>query len=304
MFRSAQPDKRYRGRLAPSPTGYLHAGHGLTFWRAQERCRERNGSLLLRIEDLDRDRCRPEFREALYEDLHWFGLRWAENPIQQSNRQPLYLEAWRKLLERGLIYPCDCSRRDVLSAAGAPHPEDEEPIYPGTCRPSGLTISIDQERGGFKPASAALHPVDPAGRNWRFRVPADEEIEFLDHCAGWQRAVAGRDFGDFLIWRKDNVPAYQLAVVVDDAAQHITEVVRGADLLASTFRQLLLYRALELTAPEFCHVPLVTDSLGKRLAKRHDALSLRLLRAQGVTPDEIRKRFVSWARESGTGPAC
>jgi len=273
---SVEHHQAYRGRLAPSPTGYLHAGHAFTFWRAQERCQARQGTLFLRIEDLDRDRCRPEFREALSGDLHWFGLRWAEAPIQQSDRHSLYLEAWKKLRERGLIYPCDCSRRDVLSAAGAPHFDDEEPIYPGTCRPFSLTISDSP---------------DPVGRNWRFRVPADEGIAFLDLCAGPQRAMAGRDFGDFLIWRKDNVPAYQLAVVVDDAEQRITEVVRGADLLGSTFRQLLLYRALDLPAPEFCHVPLVRDSLGKRLAKRHDALSLRTLRAQGVTPEEIRKRF-------------
>lgn len=289
LRRAAQPGKRYRGRLAPSPTGYLHAGHALTFWRAQERCRARHGTLLLRIEDLDRDRCRPEFRDALCEDLHWFGLRWAEDPIRQSDRRPLYLDAWKKLRERGLIYPCDCSRRDVLSAAGAPHLEDEEPLYPGTCRPSGLTIPVAR---------------DPVGRNWRFRVSADEELQFLDHCAGPQRAVVGRDFGDFVIWRKDDVPAYQLAVVVDDAAQRITEVVRGADLLVSTFRQLLLYRALELPVPEFCHVPLVTDSLGKRLAKRDDALSLRALRAQGATRDEIRERFATSGRESGEGRAC
>ena len=267
----------YRGRLAPSPTGYLHAGHALTFWRAQERCRARRGTLILRLEDLDRDRCRPEFREALCEDLRWFGLRWTEGPILQSDRRPLYLEAWKKLRDRGLIYPCNCSRRDVLSAAGAPHLEDEEPLYPGTCRPSRRTIPVAQ---------------DPVGRNWRFRVPGGEGLQFLDQCAGPQRAVAGLDFCDFLIWRKDDVPAYQLAVVVDDAAQQITEVVRGADLLRSTFRQLLLYRALELPVPEFCHVPLVTDSLGKRLAKRDDALSLRALRGAGLTPDELRERYL------------
>jgi glutamyl-tRNA synthetase len=276
MFRSAQHDKSYRGRLAPSPTGYLHAGHALTFWRAQERCRERDGTLILRIEDLDRDRCRPEFREAIFEDLSWFGLRWEEGPFRQSDRRDLYLGAWRKLRERGLIYPCSCSRRDVLSAAGAPHAEDEEPLYPGTCRPVGLTI----------PAVA-----DPAGATWRFRVPAGEELSFIDRCAGPQRALAGTEFGDFVIWRKDDVAAYQLAVVVDDAAMRITEVVRGADLLRSTFRQLLLYRALELPAPEFCHLPLVTDSLGKRLAKRDDARSLRTLRVASLTPEEIRRRF-------------
>jgi glutamyl-queuosine tRNA(Asp) synthetase len=266
----------YRGRLAPSPTGYLHVGHAVTFWRAQERARARNGELLLRIEDLDRDRCRPEFREAIVEDLAWFGLQWNGTPVQQSERKDFYLEAWRKLRARGLIYPCTCTRRDVLSAAGAPHAEDEEPIYPGTCRPACLTI----------PAAEM-----PAGLNWRFRVPAGETLQLHDRCAGPQRAVGGEDFGDFVVWRKDDVPAYQLAVVVDDADQQITEVVRGADLLRSTFRQLLLYRALDLAPPEFCHLPLVTDSSGKRLAKRHDALSLRALRSAGVTPEQIRKRF-------------
>jgi len=273
---SVQSEISYRGRLAPSPTGYLHIGHALTFWRAQERAREHSGTLLLRIEDLDRDRCRPEFREALSEDLHWFGLRWSEAPVLQSERRPFYLQAWKKLRDLGLLYPCSCSRRDVLSAAGAPHAEDEEPLYPGTCRPLRLTI----------PEAA-----DPAGVNWRFRAPEEEALQFLDQCAGPQRSVAGVDFGDFVVWRKDDVPAYQLAVVVDDAVQGITEVVRGADLLRSTFRQLLLYRALQWSPPEFCHVRLVTDSSGKRLAKRDQALSLRSLRAQGVTPDEIRARY-------------
>ena len=268
-----QPEIPYRGRLAPSPTGYLHVGHALTFWRAQERARARQGELLLRIEDLDRDRCRPEFRAAIVEDLGWFGLQWEGAPVLQSERRPLYLEAWKRLRDRGLIYPCTCTRRDVLSAAGAPHAEDEEPLYPGTCRPPGLTIP---------------EADDPGGANWRFRVPDGEALDFLDQSAGPQRALAGVEFGDFVVWRKDDVPAYQLAVVVDDAAQRITEVVRGADLLRSTFRQLLLYRALDLAPPDFCHLPLVTDSLGKRLAKRDDALSLRTLRAQGVTPDEIR----------------
>lgn len=266
----------YRGRLAPSPTGYLHAGHALTFWLAQERCRTLHGTLILRVEDLDRDRCRPEFREAISEDLGWFGLHWDDGPFLQSERRSLYLEAWKRLRDRGFIYPCSCSRRDVLSAAGAPHAEDEEPIYPGTCRPISLTI----------PAAK-----DPAGVNWRFRVPEREALQFLDQGAGLQRAVAGLEFGDFVVWRKDDVPAYQLAVTVDDAAMRITEVVRGADLLHSTFRQLLLYRALELAPPDFCHLPLVTNSLGKRLAKRDHALSLRSLRAQGLTPDEIRGRF-------------
>ncbi|MBA3543326.1 MAG: tRNA glutamyl-Q(34) synthetase GluQRS [Chthoniobacterales bacterium] len=268
----------YRGRLAPSPTGYLHAGHALTFWDAQERARARHGVLLFRLEDLDRDRCRPEFEQAIVEDLDWFGLRWDEEPVRQSERRPHYLGAWKKVRDLGFIYPCSCSRRDVLSAAGAPHAEDEEPIYPGTCRPASLTI----------PAAR-----DPAGANWRFRVPDKEALQFLDQVAGPQRAVAGVDFGDFVVWRKDDVPAYQLAVVVDDAAMQITELVRGADLLHSTFRQLLLYRALGFPPPQFCHLPLVTDSLGNRLAKRDDARSLRTLRAEGLTPEEIRHRFTS-----------
>lgn len=228
------------------------------------------------MEDLDHDRCRPEFRAAILEDLAWFGLRWDETPVAQSERRDLYLAAWQKLRQSGLIYPCSCTRRDVVSAASAPHAEDEEPIYPGTCRPPGLTIPAAEKPGGV---------------NWRFRVPDGEALEFLDRYAGPQGVVAGVEFGDFVVWRKDDVPAYQLAVVVDDAAQQISEVVRGADLLRSTFRQLLLYRALDLAPPDFCHLPLVTDSLGERLAKRDDALSLRTLRAEGLTPDKIRQLF-------------
>lgn len=267
----------YRGRFAPSPTGYLHAGHAATFWRAQERAREHGGTIVLRIEDLDRARVRPEFEAALLEDLAWFGFRWQEGPFRQSERRELYLAAWRKLRDAGLVYPCSCSRRDLLGAAAAPHAEDEEPVYPGSCRPEALTMPNEYL---------------PAGANWRFRVPAAEALEFLDACAGPQRAVAGRDFGDFVVWRKDDMPAYQLAVVVDDAEMGITEVVRGADLLLSTFRQLLLYRALALTAPAFCHVPLIVDSLGKRLAKRHDALSLRALHARGLSPDDVRRQLL------------
>ncbi len=269
-----QSEIPYRGRLAPSPTGYLHAGHAITFWRAQERCRAHGGTLVLRIEDLDRERCQPEFDQAIEEDLSWFGLAWEEGPVRQSERRPHYLAAWRRLAEAGLVYPCSCSRRDVLSAAVAPHAEDEEPIYPGTCRPLCLTKVKEQV---------------PAGSTWRFRAPEGETIGFDDRCAGPQIAVAGRDFGDFVVWRKDDIPAYQLAVVVDDAAMRITEVVRGMDLLRSTFRQVLLYRALDRKAPDFCHLPLVTDSLGKRLAKRDAALSLRALRAAGVKPAEIRE---------------
>jgi len=275
---------KYRGRLAPSPTGYLHLGHAMTFWRAQERARESGGQLILRIEDLDGDRCRPAFRDAIAEDLHWFGLQWDEGPdlggsfapYVQSERREVYLAAWRKLRDAALIYPCTCSRQDVLQSAGAPHHENEEPVYPGTCRPESGTMSdLDS----------------PEGRNWRFQVPDGETLRFVDNRRGMQQATATVDFGDFIVWRKDGVPAYQLAVVTDDAAMQITEVVRGDDLLLSTFRQLLLYRALKLKAPRFYHTELITDSSGQRLAKRHDSLSLRELRNSGAEPKELRARW-------------
>ena len=265
----------YRGRFAPSPTGYLHLGHALTFQTAQERAQEKNGEMVLRIEDLDAARCRLEFRASVIEDLKWFGLRWNEGPdcggpfasYLQSERRAHYLAAWQQLQAAGLIYRCSCSRLDVLNALGAPHIGDEEPVYPGTCR---------QNLGSNAPL--------PTGATWRFRVPQGEEIHFFDERLGWQKALAGVDFGDFVIWRKDDVPAYQLAVVVDDAAMQITEVVRGEDLLTSTFRQLLLYRALHLELPAFYHTKLITDKNGLRLAKRHNSLSLRELRLFDSTP--------------------
>jgi glutamyl/glutaminyl-tRNA synthetase len=272
---------KYRGRIAPSPTGYLHIGHAITFWRAQKRAEQNGGTLILRVEDLDAARCRPEFRNVIVEDLRWFGLRWDEGPdvggkfwpYAQSERHPLYLAAWKKLRDAALIYPCSCSRQDVLQSAGAPHHENEEPVYPGTCRPSEGTVSDCDS---------------PTGRHWRFRVPDGEALQFVDNCLGPQRAIAGEDFGDFIVWRKDDVPAYQLAVAVDDAAMQITEVVRGADLLLSTFRQLLIYRALGLVAPEFYHTELITDSAGVRLSKRNASLSLRELRNAGAAPAELR----------------
>ncbi len=270
----------YIGRLAPSPTGLLHLGHARTFWIAQERARSAGGVLLLRNDDLDRARCRPEFVAAMREDLRWFGLEWREPMVSQSERIPLYRAALARLHASGCIFPCTCSRRDVQEAAQAPHETHDEPLYPGTCRPENLP-----------PASRLLPPPSPSpndGFNWRFRVPDGEALSFADGHFGPQQAVAGQDFGDFLVWRKDDMPSYQLACVVDDAAMGITEVVRGADLLKSTFRQLLLYRALGLPAPAFHHCPLVRDEAGVRLAKRHDALSLQALRDRGRTPAQLR----------------
>ena len=302
---TAQPDEnaatpRYRGRLAPSPTGLLHLGHARTFWTAQQRAREAGGSLVLRNEDLDPDRCKPEFVAAMLEDLVWFGFRWDEGPdrggpfgpYSQAERRPQYVGAFEKLVAAGAIYPCVCSRRDVQRAAQAPNLGDEEPVYPGTCRPG--------KDGRFRVEGSELFvpKLAPARRastphprvNWRFRVPDGEVISFADSGQGPQAFVAGRDFGDFVVWRHDDVPAYQLAVTVDDALMSITEVVRGADLLVSTARQLLLYRALGWTPPGFHHCPLMTDEAGSRLAKRHDSLSLRALRESGAAPEMIRSR--------------
>jgi glutamyl/glutaminyl-tRNA synthetase len=303
-------NKEYRGRIAPSPTGFLHIGHAMTFWRAHERAREAGGRLVLRIEDLDSDRCRREFADEIVNDLHWFGLDWNEGPdiggpfapYIQSQRRSHYLESWEKLRVGGFTYPCKCSRKDVAEASLAPHDEREEPIYPGTCRPSYLSLASAGDvvaaavsAAGQAPvtAAAAAGPETPSGTHWRFRVPDGERIEFVDERVGKQSAVAGRDFGDFIVWRRDDVPAYQLAVVVDDAAMRINEVVRGKDLLVSTFRQLLLYRALNLTPPRFFHTQLIVDKSGKRLAKRHGALSLRALREKGVAAEELRAQYMS-----------
>ncbi len=271
----------YRGRLAPSPTGLLHVGHARTFWIAYQRARERGGRLVLRNEDLDPQRSRPEYAEAMIEDLKWLGLSWEEGPdcggpyapYTQSQRREWYLTAWKQLARKGWIYPCTCSRKDVTSAAQAPHETTDEPIYSGKCR--GNPVAAEA----------------PAGVNWRFRVPEGRVLRFLDEHLGPQEYTAGGDFGDFLVWRKDDVPAYQLAVVVDDAAMNITEVVRGADLLRSTARQILLQEALGLPAISYFHCDLVRDQDGVRMAKRQGGMTLRRLRGSGMSPEEVRAGF-------------
>jgi glutamyl/glutaminyl-tRNA synthetase len=270
----------YRGRIAPSPTGLLHIGHACTFWAAYQRALHHCGTLLFRNEDLDPQRSKANFAAAMMEDLRWLGIRWQEGPdiggpfapYEQSRRRESYLETWRRLRDGGFVYPCTCTRKDLMLSASAPNEGDDEPMYPGRCR----------EKIG-----EATRYDTPAGVNWRFRVPEDEEIAFDDLHQGRQTYVAGRDFGDFVVWRRDDVPAYQLAVVADDAAMQITEVVRGADLLKSTARQLLLIRALGLPVPVYYHCDLVRDEAGLRLAKRHDSLSLQALRDHGRTAPEV-----------------
>ena len=271
----------YRGRLAPTPTGFLHVGHARTFALAAQRAHEANGILIYRTEDLDAGRCRPEFATAALEDLRWLGLQWSEGPdvggphapYVQSQRLPWFREVWQRLQASGHIYPCDKSRKDVERCLTAPHTEDDaEPIFSTELRPS---------------VGAGHEAREPGAMNWRFRVPDGESIGFHDEIQGPQRFVAGHDFGDFLVWRRDGFPSYELAVVADDHAMGVTEVVRGADLLLSTARQLLLYQALGWTPPAWAHAPLILDNNGKRLAKRTYGLSVRELKERGYTSNEI-----------------
>lgn len=246
--------------------------------------------MILRNDDLDSTRFRLDFVAAMLEDLRWLGFEWQEGPdvggpfapYNQSERLPIYRAALEKLHAAGLIFPCTRSRRDVLEAVGAPHEgpgEHDEPVYPPQFRP---------------PRDLPLPPLgDKVSVNWRLRVPDGEELVFDDGNFGPQRAVAGKDFGDFVVWRKDDGPSYQLACAVDDATMEISEVVRGADLIKSTFRQLLVLRALGEKENAYYHCPLMNDEQGVRLAKRHDALSLRTLRERGTTADEIIRSFRS-----------
>ena len=267
----------YRGRIAPSPTGLVHLGHARTFWTAAQRAKE--GVLIFRNEDLDPQRCRAEFVEAMFDDLHWLGIQWQEGPdcggpvapYAQSGRRDFYLDAWQRLRDAGAIYPCICSRKDLVESATAPNETDDEVLYSRHCR-----------------SRNAKEFDSPAGVNWRFRVPDGRLISFNDLNLGAQQFQAGRDFGDFVIWRRDDVPAYQLAVVVDDAAMLVTEVVRGADLLKSTARQVLLANVLSLPIPAYYHCELVRDWRGRRLAKRHDSLSIRNFREKGWSAEQVR----------------
>jgi glutamyl-tRNA synthetase len=284
--------QNYRGRLAPSPTGYLHLGHARTFWTAQQRAKENGGELILRNEDLDATRFKMEFVDAMLEDLRWFGFAWSEGPdiggkfapYNQSERMNFYRAALEKLRAGDFIYPCTCSRKDILAATRAPHAnDDDEPIYPGTCREKSDEWRVTGDKQSQSSSLVTRHA------SLRFRVPDGETVSFTDGNFGEQKFVAGKDFGDFVVWRHDDVPAYQLACVVDDAAMKISEVVRGADLLVSTARQILIYRALGLPPPKFFHCALMLDEKGERLAKRHDALSLRKLRERGETPESLQK---------------
>ncbi|SDE65988.1 tRNA glutamyl-Q(34) synthetase GluQRS [Sporomusa acidovorans] len=265
-----------RGRFAPSPTGEIHLGNAWTALLAWLQVRAAGGTMVLRIEDLDPDRSRPAYSEALIAEMKWLGLDWDEGPDSggkyapycQDERRGLYQAALERLDAAGLVYPCYCTRTEL--AASAPHAGEQERVYPGICRQR----TIDPARRAKR--RPALRLAVPPG-----------EISFTDLHAGWISQDISREVGDFVVRRSDGVHAYQLAVVVDDAAMQITHVLRGDDLLRSTPRQLLLYRLLGLKAPVFTHVPLLIDNQGYRLSKRQQALSIAALRSQGVKPEAI-----------------
>ena len=278
---ASMSERGYRGRFAPSPTGDLHLGHARTALCAWLAARSAAGHLLMRIEDLDRPRRVPGAEERILEDLAWLGLDWDEgpdvggpfSPYRQSERLDRYEAAVSQLLSSGQAFPCFCSRAEVARAATAPHgPEDEGPRYPGTCRAlSGAQVS---ERSRTRRPSIRLR-VEPGTVTWSDAVFGVEEQD------------PSESIGDFVLQRSDGIFAYQLAVVVDDAAMEVSEVVRGEDLRSSTARQLLLFRALGLAAPRYLHVPLVLGPDGQRLSKRHGAVGVRALRASGLDPREL-----------------
>jgi glutamyl-tRNA synthetase len=270
------------GRLAPSPTGHLHLGHARSFLVAWWHARSRGGRIVLRIEDLDVDRVKPGMIDATLRDLEWLGLDWDGEPWIQSHGIAAIESAAQDLLERGLAYPCVCTRKEIQAAASAPHSGDVTPRYPGTCRGKFKTLAEAEAESG---RPAALRFVVPEG-----------PVTVEDRVASAHTLDVQRDAGDFPITRRAGFPAYQLAVVVDDARQGVTEVVRGADLLESAARQELLQRALGLATPRWYHVPLVVDENGRRFAKRSDDIALARLRELGVDARDL----VGWvARRSG-----
>lgn len=268
-----------RGRLAPSPTGALHLGNARSFLIAWLSIRSRGGTIVLRMEDLDHPKVKPAAADEALEDLRWLGIDWDEGPdiggphapYTQSQRRDLYASALTKLRAEGLAFPCTCSRADVENAQSAPHPGDEHTVrYPGTCR---------GKYPSWEAAAAAL----PEGRipAWRFRVDPGESV-FIDGFLGERRLDLAASTGDFALARDRYGAGYTLAVVVDDAAMGVTEVLRGDDLVDATHCQLALHKALGLQPPQYIHVPLVVSESGRRLAKRHGDTRVRVFRESGV----------------------
>ncbi|ANM32295.1 hypothetical protein ABI59_16080 [Acidobacteria bacterium Mor1] len=283
-----------RGRYAPSPTGEIHLGNASSALCAWLSIRARGGTFVMRMEDLDAGRSRPELADQLLDDLRWLGLDWDEGcgepgefgPYVQSRRTASYEQAFLRLKRAGQLYPCFCSRRDIAAAASAPQSaaaqagsagaagDAGERLYPGTCR-------------DLDPAEAQRRIDDGQRHAWRLRVATGQRPDFDDLVCGRWEGAAQQPPGDFVVRRSDGAFAYQLAVVADDAAMEIGEVVRGNDLLSSTPKQLLLYRALELPEPLFGHVPLLVDGDGVRLSKRQQGITLRELRERGLTAEQV-----------------
>lgn len=270
-----------RGRYAPSPTGTLHLGNLRTALLAWLLARCAQGKFVLRIEDLDRPRVRTGATAQMIEDLRWLGLDWDEGPdiggayapYTQSERQAMYEVHLQRLQEAGLVYPCYCSRAEIARVASAPHGE-EGPRYPGTCRTLSKARRRQYETEGRQPAL-------------RLRVDDERVVTFTDLVGGPVSQHVQQAVGDFVLRRADGIFAYQFAVVVDDGLMQISQVVRGADLLSSTARQILLFEALHFPIPTFAHVPLWLDSSGQRFSKRVESAGLHPLRAKGATPEHI-----------------
>ena len=289
-----------RGRLAPSPTGALHLGNARSFLIAWLSVRSRGGTLVLRMEDLDHPKVKPGAAQAALDDLRWLGLDWDEGPdvggpcapYVQSERVERYAAALRQLQRGGHVYPCVCTRRDVEQGQSAPHLDELSPRYDGACE--GRFASYEEALRA-RLAAAGEHAVVSPNRwpAWRFR--ARGATRFTDAFQGEQHGDVGTAEGDFVLARHPQGAGYMLAVVVDDAAMGITEVVRGDDLLPATHRQLLLYRALSLAPPRFCHVPLVVGEEGRRLAKRHGDTRLAALRERGFAPEAIVGLLAWWS---------
>jgi glutamyl-tRNA synthetase len=257
-------------RLAPSPTGAQHLGNARTYLVAWLLARQAGGRVVLRIEDIDSPRVKPGATDQALADLRWLGLHWDAGPIVQTERLPLYAAALDRLKARGLVYPCTCTRSDVELAASAPHADGAEVVYPGTCAHGSVADAANLANRSFA---------------WRFRVA--DVPPFDDQFHGPVQLSRDDVGGDFVVWKSQGGPAYQLAVAVDDADNGVTVVVRGDDLISSTPRQLLVYRALGLTPPAFAHVPLVVGPDGRRLAKRHGDTRLSSLRSAGVSAEQV-----------------
>ena len=283
-FRFSAEADVYRGRLAPTPSGLLHAGHARTFWIAWHRSRQFKGSLIFRNEDLDPLRCKANLAKTALEDMRWLDLSWEEGPdiggphapYDQSARTKFYQSSLKRLAETGLLFPCARSRKELNAYRELNGQNIGEPIYPEEWRPRRQSFQFETPEVGVV---------------WRFRVPSGRVVAFVDQCLGEMSFVAGEDFGDFVVWRRDGVPAYELAVVVDDIEMGITEVVRGEDLLLSTARQILLYEALGCYPPEFFHCPLLRDGDGNKLSKSLDSISITDHRASGADPAAWAKDF-------------